>query len=165
MAASDSPLTALYEAIGKTMHEFLEAYEHASKANDPSRINTPLTPDCKRHFMPPSFLQAMGVPSDFSVGNEVYEARWATTLPVYSTKRTEINNVAIDVWKKTAAATTVLDSEFIDGESTKLYFAWFMEFTEDGSQIKEVWEYVDSVVQPGIAAKCEKLFEEQKAKD
>ncbi|KAF9876251.1 hypothetical protein CkaCkLH20_06194 [Colletotrichum karsti] len=164
MSASDSSLTAVYEAIEKTLNEFLLGYEKATAHNDTSYLSTTLTPDCKRRFLPESFLKSQGAPGDFATDNKTYEEMFSKHLPVHATHKTEIKNVTIDAWKKKAAATTVFHCKYSDGEPLLMEFGWFLSFTDDGTKVNEVWEVIDSMEAPKFEEKSKRLLEELEAK-
>ncbi|KAK0715386.1 hypothetical protein B0H67DRAFT_665524, partial [Lasiosphaeris hirsuta] len=113
-----------------------------------------LTPDCVRHIKPASFLTGLGAPADLSFTPQAYQEVFSGEMPFAQTKSVQISDVTIDMTSRKAAATVVYVNEFVDdGERVTLEFAFFLSFTEDGSQITKILEWVDSGDCPKYQAK------------
>lgn len=138
-----APTPSLRQTIEETLRGFLLGYEDAREKKDASQVNRLLAPDCRRHVSPTTFFTSMGMPPDFSFDNKTYEDKLAAEMQVQSVKRTEISNVVVDAEGRTAAATSVHHGECSDGEAFALEFAWFLNFSDDGTKIVKVREWID----------------------
>ncbi|KAL0935454.1 uncharacterized protein CTRU02_210045 [Colletotrichum truncatum] len=155
-------LTEVYQTIEKTLHEFIQGYENAAKHNDASHVSAKLAPDCKRRILPSSFFRNLGVPTDFVLDNKSYEAKFGEDLSVQGVTKTEVSHITIDAWSKKAAATSAHTVTYIDGETYLMEIAWYLTFSEDGTQVKEIIEFIDSGDLPKFHAKCASLKEQRK---
>ncbi|KAK1750470.1 hypothetical protein QBC47DRAFT_394118 [Echria macrotheca] len=146
------------ETMEKTLRTFLAGYLDASQAKDSTKLSAVLTPDCQRHFAPPSFLKNLGAPPDMTLDNKGYEDFFTAELPVVLTKSVDgIENVVIDTEKRTGAATTKYTQEFKDGTLFPFEFAWFVSFDEEGTKISKILEWVDAIETPKYHAKIKEL--------
>ncbi|EOO02479.1 hypothetical protein UCRPA7_2019 [Phaeoacremonium minimum UCRPA7] len=135
--------TSIRQLLEKKTNDFLLCYEDATNANDPNLISRHLAPDCKRYFGPVGYLTAMGLPPDFGFSVPEYQAAYEQHMPIWAVKSTDILNVVIDEAGRKAAARSICHGEFCDGDKFALDFTWFLEFSEDGTEIKKVLEFVD----------------------
>ncbi|KAK0708443.1 hypothetical protein B0H67DRAFT_648504 [Lasiosphaeris hirsuta] len=135
----------LHQAMSQTLDRFLHSYLHASEHNDASYVSAGLTPDCERHIKPASFLTGLGAPADLTFAPQAYQDIFSGEMSFAQTKSVQISDVTIDTASRKAAATVVYVNEFVDdGERVTMEFAFFLSFTEDGSQITKILEWVDS---------------------
>ncbi|OKL60624.1 hypothetical protein UA08_04084 [Talaromyces atroroseus] len=134
--------------LRKTLEEsataFFHSYEDASRANDASIVSRGMTENCTRKFQPPTFCQAMGYPEDVEIPSSVYQGRIAQGMQHWTATKTEILHLTVDVDARQVAAQTAVSGKWSDGEDVKLHFAWFLYFSDDGTQISRVIEYMDS---------------------
>lgn len=102
------------------------------------------------------FLASIDMPTDLAFTNEQYEAQFAKELPAARPTRVEsIQNVVVDVIKKTAAATSIYTSEFTGGAEETMQFACFLELDDEGKKITKMLEFVDTMT----AARYQGLIE------
>lgn len=137
------PETSIRELIEKRTNDFLMCYEDATRANDGNLISRHLAPDCKRIFGPVGYLTAMGLPPDFGFSVAEYQSAYEQHMPIWAVKSTEILNVVVDPVGKKAAARSICHGEFCDGDKFALDFTWFLDFSDDGTEIKKILEFVD----------------------
>ncbi|KAH7130959.1 hypothetical protein EDB81DRAFT_859620 [Dactylonectria macrodidyma] len=134
----------LKKVIEETPTAFILSYKDGAEQNDPAVINRNTTPDCTRHLLPVSLAVSLGAPADFVIDNAEYQRLFASDLKVGGVQKSVISNLIIDVEARKAAASTVSDMVFKDGEVLVMEHSWFLDFTEDGSKVKKVVEFCDS---------------------
>ncbi|KAL6408783.1 hypothetical protein AUP68_07729 [Ilyonectria robusta] len=142
MTTSQTP-TDLRKIIGETLRAFIFAYKDGGEQNDPAIINRDVTADCTRHLLPASLATSLGAPADFVISNDEYQKLFAADLKAGSVQKIVISNLTVDVEARKAAATTVSDMVFKDGETIVMEHSWILDFTEDGSKVKKVIEFCD----------------------
>ncbi|KAF6833599.1 hypothetical protein CPLU01_05475 [Colletotrichum plurivorum] len=153
---------SLRQTIDETLRGFLLGYEDAREKKDPSQVNRLLTPECGRHISPKSFVKTMGMPSDLAFDPKTYEQKVGAEMQVQQVTRTEISNVVIDAEARTAAAMSVHHGECSDGEKFALEFAWFLNFSDDGTKIVKVREWIDGPEAVKFQGKVQSLMEKLK---
>ncbi|KAH7233343.1 hypothetical protein BKA59DRAFT_488012 [Fusarium tricinctum] len=140
--------------IEATIDSFLLAYEDGREANDPSIINRVVTPDCTRQLLPASLCEALGVPPEFLMPNDMYEKLFADDLALGGVYNTTPRHLVIDVEARRAAVSTTGDFKYHDGEVIALEFAFAFYFNDDGTKISKVIEVADSNAVLKMAAKA-----------
>lgn len=130
-------------AIEHTTRQFLGAYKDCGEANDPSIINRDVTEDCERHFLPTGVMALVGAPTVVKLNNAAYEAAVAQDMTKSVVTGTRISNLVIDTEACKAAATTVTDVKFHDGEVVAMEHSWVLDFNDDGSKVRKVVEFCD----------------------
>ena len=134
----------------------LSGYVKAAENSDPSLLSATLVPTCTRRVAPAAFLASIDMPTDLAFTNEQYEAQFAKELPAARPTRVEsIQNVVVDVIKKTAAATSIYTSEFTGGAEETMQFACFLELDDEDKKITKMLEFVDTMT----AARYQGLIE------
>ncbi|RGP80707.1 hypothetical protein FLONG3_1182 [Fusarium longipes] len=149
-------------AIEQTTRQFLAAYQDAGEAKDPSIINRDVTDDCKRYFLPAGIMTLFGTSPGTAIDNAAYEAAMAKDMTKGSVTRTDIANLAIDTETRKAAATTMTDMKFHDGEVLVMEHSWVLEFNEDGSKVSKVVEFCDI---DGVRRLVEQVYSEEEMKN
>ncbi|GKU07564.1 hypothetical protein FLAG1_09948 [Fusarium langsethiae] len=129
--------------IEQTTRHFLGAYKDCGEANDPSIINRDVTEDCKRQFLPAGVMALVGAPAVVILNNAEYEAAVAQDMTKSLVTATRISNLVIDTEACKAAATTVTDVKFHDGEVVVMEHSWVLDFNEDGSKVSNIVEFCD----------------------
>ena len=84
--------------------------------------------------------------------NEAYEAIFAQGLKAGGMHANDITDLVIDVDARKAAVTTVAKL-VMAGEEISLDFSWFLHLNEDGTKIKRIVEFVDSLTFTGLQKK------------
>jgi hypothetical protein len=153
-----SSIRELRTAIEQTTRQFLGAYKDCGEANDPSIINRDVTDDCKRYFLPAGVMTLFGAPAGAAVDNAAYEAAMTRDMTQSSVTWTEIANLAIDTEARKAAATTITDVKYHDGEVVVMEHSWVLDFNEDGSKVSNVVEFCDM---DGVRRLVEKVYTEE----
>ncbi|KAJ4258271.1 hypothetical protein NW762_008420 [Fusarium torreyae] len=141
--SDDQAKQDLRRKIEATVASFFAAYEDGKAQNNPSLINRDVTKDCLRYLLPDSFRKSLGLPQDFAMSNEIYEQNYINDLKIGGVHNTVSSDLTIDLDARKAALTTKSDMIFNEGDTLALEFAWFFDFTEDGSKIKKVMEFVN----------------------
>ncbi|KAF4947355.1 hypothetical protein FSARC_13976 [Fusarium sarcochroum] len=133
----------LRKHIEKTTRSFMNAYKDVGEKNDPTIINRDVTEDCKRHFLPASAVEFLGMPPGYTCDNAAYEAAMARDIKRGIVKRIVISNLTIDTEARKSAVTSISDMVFKDGETVAMEHSWVFDFNEDGSKITNVIEFCD----------------------
>lgn len=145
------------ENIRVTTEEFLNAYITATEKNDAAVFSETLAPDCRRFIGPPSFLISLGIPPGLSFSNEAYEKLSVKDLEVWAVTSCEIANVTVDVGNLKSAATSNYTGAFSDGSQFKRHLGWFLDFNEDGTKIKKIYQLNDTQEAKDFRLKVEEL--------
>ncbi|KIL87590.1 hypothetical protein FAVG1_09298 [Fusarium avenaceum] len=140
--------------IEATVDSFLCAYEDGREANDPSIINRAVTSDCTRQLLPASLCEALGVPPEFLMSNDLYEKLFADDLALGGVFNTTPRHLVIDVEVRRAAVSTTGYFKYHDGEVIALEFAFTFYFNDDGTKISKAIEVADSNAVLKMAAKA-----------
>ena len=135
---------SLQQTIDKTAREFLLSYRDASAQKEPELLVRALAPDCTRQLAPSSYLAAVGLPPGFLLTNDMYKGKWAEQLPAVIIQSTDILSLVVDAASLKAAAIAAHNAQFSDGEVRTLEFAYFLDFSEDGSKIAKILQFSDT---------------------
>jgi hypothetical protein len=142
----------VYRAIDDTIKAFLQSYGAAIASKDASVLSQTLSPDCVRGIAPLSFLKALNAEALGAESNAQYETRMAGELQLTESARTELREVVVDVVAKKASAHVAHYCKLMGKDEFLLEFVWFFQFTEDGSRITKISEFIDT-------AECFKYIE------
>ncbi|KAF5677555.1 hypothetical protein FHETE_1606 [Fusarium heterosporum] len=140
-------------AIEATTRQFFAAYVESGERNDPAVINRDVDAKCRRFYRPISLCDWFGVSPDWSHDNEAYQAGMVANLKQGAIKTLDIYNLTIDVYIRRAAATTVSNMEFKDGEKLVMEHAWTLDFNDDGSKVVRVVEFCDQIATRRMTSK------------
>lgn len=72
----------------------------------------------------------------------MYEAEFGE-MRIISIDGCEIFNLTVDVGGRKSACRSVMSGTFISGEKYTRSHAWFLDFTEDGTKVKEIYQMND----------------------
>ncbi|GJC88641.1 hypothetical protein ColLi_11479 [Colletotrichum liriopes] len=132
------------KSIKATAEAFLASYEDGSAQNDATIINRNVTPDCTRHLLPSSVPEVLGLPADFSIDNQTFQDVFAKDIQFLKFRNGVISNLVIDTEARRAAFTAVSEVAVVDREESYPFECSFtLYFTEDGSKIRKVIEFLD----------------------
>ncbi|KAI6087148.1 hypothetical protein F4821DRAFT_237145 [Hypoxylon rubiginosum] len=141
MASSVSELRAAMEA---TLTAFLENHSVAVRTKDASVLSALLSPECTRHLHPAPYVTAYPFIKAVETNAE-YEARMASELGVMEEAHLEILNIVVDPARRKASAHTEFRVKVAGREDPiSSEFCWYLDFTEDGTKISRVVEFIDS---------------------
>jgi hypothetical protein len=132
--------------IEATVKAYVASFVDARAENDPHLVNRNTSLDCLRSMLP-SILGGGG-----TMTNEAYEAVFTQGLQAGGMDANNITDLVIDVDARKAAVTTVADMVFL-GEKSSMDFSWFLHLNEDGTKIKRIVEFVDSLTFSGLQQK------------
>ncbi|KAF4452092.1 hypothetical protein F53441_5024 [Fusarium austroafricanum] len=133
----------LRKAIEHTISQYFSSYKEGGEQNDPSLVNRDVTDACERYFKPLGVHTLFGSPPDQAVNNTVYEAAFAADLKTYTVQDTRFEDLTIDTEARKAAAMTVVDMLYRDGQKDTMEHSWIFDFNEDGSKITRIMEFCD----------------------
>jgi hypothetical protein len=135
----------VYSAIEATVQDLIQSYTDAALQSDATQLSRTLDAKCLRQVRPESLLRSMGVPIDAGLSNEQYESHVKADLFVLEDLKTEILNISIDAEKRTAGVRSLQKTKIKGlGWRADLEFCWFLEFTEDGTKIINVVQFLDT---------------------
>ncbi|KAI1105756.1 hypothetical protein F4804DRAFT_303433 [Jackrogersella minutella] len=140
MAPSTAELYAVMEA---TLMEFLENYLIAVRTKDVSSLSATLTPECTRHLKPANFVTAYPFIKAVET-NADYEARMAPELALMEDTHHKVLNYVVDPVRRTASAYSEHWTKLANQEPTSIEICWYVDFTEDGSKISRIVEFIDT---------------------
>lgn len=160
--ATSTSLSTIRNSIEQNTTEFISCYETAAKTNDPNSISVHLSSDCRRFLASRAFRESNGIPPGTSLSNADYQAAYQRQMPIWQVTSTEIFNLTIDVEGRKAAARTVDQGEFVDGEKLVLEFAWFLDFNDAGTEITKIMQYADPTESLLFRTKAKELQEKLK---
>lgn len=127
---SQSTTTTLYAAIEKTVAAFFQSYEDAVTNVDASHYSKVLGP-------------GGGLPT--TLGNADYEGMMINEARVLASAKTTVVDLCIDTVKRRAGIRSTYKLT-IKGQPTShtLEYGWWLTFSEDGTQITQVHQFVDT---------------------
>lgn len=142
---SQSTTTTLYAAIEKTVAAFFQGYEDAVTTVDASHYSKVLAPGCVRHLGPKATLEAFGGGLPTTLGNADYEGMMINEARVLASAKTTVVDLCIDTVKRRAGIRSTYELT-IKGKpaSHTLEYGWWLTFSEDGTQITQVHQFVDT---------------------
>ncbi|RGP79046.1 hypothetical protein FLONG3_2952 [Fusarium longipes] len=130
--------TDIKQNIEATVRSYVASFVDARAENNPQLVNRNTSSDCLRSMLP-SILGGGG-----TMGNEAYETVFTQGLQAGGMDANNITDLVIDVNARKAAVTSVADMVFL-GEKSTMDFSWFLHLNEDGTKIKRIIEFVDSL--------------------
>jgi hypothetical protein len=134
----------LYATMAATLQAFLKDLEIARDTQQISALSAHLTPDCQRHLGPSTFLKLAGLPPATVLNNTAYEGVLAAELSVMESGSSVIIESTIDVEARKASMLTTFIGTLCGGQPTPvLNFTLFVDFTDDGSLIRRVVQWLD----------------------
>ncbi|USW54665.1 hypothetical protein Slin15195_G079840 [Septoria linicola] len=138
--SSSQDLRARMEATARAL---ISAFEEGGDHEDPSLVNRDVTPDCTRHLLPVSLLEAFGMPADYIFDNASFQATYARDLKALRFKNNVISHLVIDT--ETRMASFVAKAEIcpLEGDAYPYEQTWTLYFNDDGTKVKKVIEFCD----------------------
>ncbi|OTB02043.1 hypothetical protein M426DRAFT_25056 [Hypoxylon sp. CI-4A] len=132
-------------AMETTLTTFLENYHIAVRDKNASLLSAVLSPDCTRHLKPSSFVDAYPFIKGAETNAE-YKARMTPEIALMEETRAKILESAVDPANRTASARAEHWTKIANREPTTLEICWFLDFTDDGTKISRVVEFIDTAV-------------------
>lgn len=136
--------TALYSKIEATVNSYVSSYSDAVEAKDAAVFSRTLTADCERQLAPGSMFRAMNIPFAPKMDNAAYEDRMAQELVVLESNKIEALDMTIDTVGKKAGVRAASTLTLKGGNAFEIEFCWFLYFTDDGTKIKRILQFVDA---------------------
>lgn len=135
--------TNLRERIETTLRAFLSAFEEGSTQGDASLVNRDVTADCKRHMLPESVHQVIGLPPGSALDRAQYQELFAKDMKALKFTKNAIANLVIDTEARRASFTSFAEVHPRNGESFTSEQAWVLYFDEDADKVNKVVEFCD----------------------
>ncbi|CAG9982016.1 unnamed protein product [Clonostachys byssicola] len=132
--------------LQKTIDSFVENNTQAVKKQDVALLSAILTDDCVRKYHPRSFVKRYSQFLKPQLTNAEYEAQMKNELGTMKDVQQKITNTVIDTEARTAVLFSEQTITTANGGTSVVEVLWGLTFTEDGSRVAQVLEYVDSQV-------------------
>lgn len=130
--------------LQQTIETFLENNTQGVKTKDASRFSAVLSDDCVRLYRPFSFINRYPQFFKKEITNADYEAQMAVELQTFNDVRQEVTRTTIDAVQRIATLWTTQHVTMIDGTKRTVEVIWDLTFTEDGSRVSQIIEFVDT---------------------
>ena len=135
----------LRTAMETTLKTFLENYHVAVRDKNISILSDVLSPDCKRYLKPSGFVEAHSFMKAVETNAE-YEARMMPEFGTMEETRVKILESVIDPVNRKASARAEHWTKIVNNEPTTLEVCWWLDFTDDGTKVSRVVEFIDTAV-------------------
>ncbi|GAW14105.1 hypothetical protein EKO27_g11442 [Xylaria grammica] len=129
--------------IQKTIDAFIENNTQAVKQKNTNLLSAILAKDCIRMYRPLSFIQRYPQFFKPQITNADYEAQMQHELQTMQDVRQDVTRTVIDTTERKATL-WVETTVFTTDSQNKVEVIFDLDFTEDGSQVKQVTEFVDT---------------------
>jgi hypothetical protein len=127
-----------------TTRSLVQSYQDASDANDTSILSRGQAPDCVRSFGPASFLESLGAPADITFDQAMYAKEFGEDLKVSKIAQVETLNLVVDVEARKTVVRAAAQFELrTTGEVIPLEVVLFLDFSDDGTEIVKIFQFVD----------------------
>ena len=154
--SSEAARPDLYETIEATTRFFLKSYEEAARTKDGSLVIRALHPDCKRQVMPASFVREIPKRGDGSTNNAVYQKEVQREVEMVDELKVDMLSICVDTRRLMSTSHAAFNCYFKSYGSVCMEQIWTSYFTEDGTKIIKLDEFVDSFESLSIGKKLRK---------
>ncbi|KAM7190977.1 hypothetical protein V8F20_009515 [Naviculisporaceae sp. PSN 640] len=132
------------DTLQKTATAFVENNTQAVKQKDPSLFSAILTEDCIRSYRPMSFVNRYPQFFKRQITNADYEAQMQVELQTMKDVTQNVTRTIIDTKERAAVIWTEQVIRMPDGSTKSVEVIWDLSFTEDGTRVKQILEFVDT---------------------
>ncbi|OTB14747.1 hypothetical protein K445DRAFT_318642 [Daldinia sp. EC12] len=132
------------EVLQKTINAFVENNTLGVKNKDVTLFSAILTDDCIRMYRPLSFIQRYPQFFKTQITNADYEAQMQVELQTMKDVSQKISRTVIDTVERRAALWGELTVTTADGSISKVEVIWDLNFSEDGTRVSQIMEFVDT---------------------
>ncbi|KAH8164422.1 hypothetical protein CIB48_g3853 [Xylaria polymorpha] len=133
----------LRPVIQKTVDIFVENNTLAVKKKDTTLLSSVLAEDCIRMYRPLSFIQKYPQFFKPSITNADYEAQMKAELLTIQDASQNVTRTVIDTTQR-AATLWIEKTVHTAASSSTVEVVYDLTFTEDGTRISQVVEFVDT---------------------
>ncbi|KAF3001566.1 hypothetical protein E8E14_000355 [Neopestalotiopsis sp. 37M] len=130
--------------LQKTIDAFIENNTNGVKTKDASLFSAILADDCVREYRPFSFINRYPQFFKKKISNADYEAQMKLELQSFEDTYQEVTKTTIDAHQRTATIWTTQHITMIDGTKRTVEMIWDLTFTEDGTRVSQILEFVDT---------------------
>ncbi|KAI1804580.1 hypothetical protein F4811DRAFT_275065 [Daldinia bambusicola] len=134
----------LRAVIQKTIDRFLANNDLGVKNRDPSIFSAVLTDDCLRVYRPASFVARYPQFFKAQISNADYEAQMRVELATMRAVSQTVSRTTIDPAQRRATLWTEQAVTTADGAVTRVELIWDLTFSEDGTRVAQILEFVDT---------------------
>ncbi|KAI1656540.1 hypothetical protein F4813DRAFT_128320 [Daldinia decipiens] len=132
------------QVLQKTANAFVENNTLAVKTRDTSLFSAILTEDCIRMYRPLSFIQRYSQFFKAQITNADYEAQMQVELQTMKDVSQKITRIVIDTTERRATLWSEQTILTADGSTSKVEVIWDLNFSEDGTRVSQIMEFVDT---------------------
>ncbi|KAI1480602.1 hypothetical protein F4774DRAFT_77066 [Daldinia eschscholtzii] len=132
------------EVLQKTINAFVENNTLGVKNKDVTLFSAILTDDCIRMYRPLSFIQRYPQFFKTQITNADYEAQMQVELQTMKDVSQKISRTVIDTVERRATLWSEQTVTTADGSISKVEVIWDLNFSEDGSRVSQIMEFVDT---------------------
>lgn len=130
--------------LQKTADAFVENNTLGVKNKDTSLFSAILTEDCVRMYRPLSFTERYPQFFKTHITNADYEAQMKMELQTMHEVSQKVTRTVIDSTERRATIWTEQTITTPDKSQRKVEVIWDLDFTEDGSKVSRIMEFVDT---------------------
>ncbi|KAI8960591.1 hypothetical protein F5Y11DRAFT_261876 [Daldinia sp. FL1419] len=132
------------QVLQETANAFVENNTLAVKKRDVSLFSAILTEDCVRMYRPLSFIQRYPQFFKAEITNADYEAQMGVELQTMTDVSQMITRTVIDTAERRATLWSEQTVHTADGTTSKVEVIWGLSFSEDGTRVSQIVEFVDT---------------------
>jgi hypothetical protein len=130
--------------LHNTVDTFIANNTQAVKTKDYSLFSAVLAEGCVRLYRPLSFINRYSQFFKSEITNADYEAQMKIELQVMKDVSQNITRVIIDTEQRAAVIWSEQTVFTVDGKKNVVEVVWDLSFSEDGSRVAQIMEYVDT---------------------
>ncbi|KAK4213901.1 hypothetical protein QBC37DRAFT_315465 [Rhypophila decipiens] len=134
----------LRDILQETTAAFIDNNTQAVKQKDPSLFSAILTEDCIRSYRPKSFVARYPEFFKSQITNADYEAQMQLDLQTMKDVTQNVTRTLIDTTERAAVIWTEQTITMPDGSTKSVEVIWDLSFTQDGTRVKRILEFVDT---------------------
>ncbi|ETS87128.1 hypothetical protein PFICI_00956 [Pestalotiopsis fici W106-1] len=137
-------MSNLRETIENTIKTFGENNTLGVKTKDTSLFSSVLAENCIRQYRPFAFINRYPQFFKKEITNADYEAQMKVELQTMQEVVQDLTKTSIDEVQRTATIWTTQNVTTVDGTKRTVEVIWDLTFTEDGTRISQILEFVDT---------------------
>ncbi|KAL1870731.1 hypothetical protein Daus18300_005051 [Diaporthe australafricana] len=134
----------LRAVMQETITTFVENNTAAVKQKDVSLLSSVLTDNCLKLYRPLSFVNKYPQFFKAPITNAEYEAQTQMKLQTYADVVQNVSRTVIDAHQRVANVWIEKIVHMVDGSTSSVEVIYDLEFTQDGKQISQYTEFVDT---------------------
>lgn len=142
---ADSPVHSNFrEILQKTATAFMENNTQAVKQRNLTLLSAILTADCIRSYRPLSSVSRYPQFLKSEMTNADYEQQMSAELRTMMDVSQRVTRTVIDTEQRAAVLWAEVTLTMVDGSSKFVEVIWDLSFTEDGTRVHRILEFMDT---------------------